>query len=308
MNNKRKKSKRKKLYKALISNNNPKIFHLLTENNIKKQNNINSYFNFSLLKSKSIIPSSSNTSRNHQKVNLKNSIEDLLKIQKSQRNSKIKNNSVLSTLINQKNRSKTKSKTKRGISAKKGKISQKKNSSYLSNNDFIKNIILFRKKNQNKIINDKTNKSQSNNNYCDYNSNNNSRTRPRSIRYSLIYGNKISNNIRPERPTIKYDNMILKKYNIESYINKNKKNETIKKIKDNNKKNKKWFEIKSNLEDLKGKAMLLLNKYYFLSENLYNELENLNSNGEINIYSNNYNYDYRKKIFLSEKNSDYSNY
>lgn len=304
MNRNRANSKGKILYNTIIRNINPKAFHLLTTNNIIKQNNINSFFPFSLSKSKSIVPFSTNTSRNQKNVHSKNSFEELLTNQNSERNSTIKNKSLLNTLLKQRNKSKSKSKTKRGISSKKAKISNLKNSSYLSNNEFIKNIILLRRKKKNcknKVIKNKNNKSQSNYYNINYNSNisNNSKTRPNSIRCSLTYVNKYSSISRPEKPKLKYDDIICKTSNIDSYINKNKINELVNKSGGTNK-IKKWLEIKSNLEDLKVKTMMLLNKYYFLSENLYNELEILNPSRE----ANNKSYDYRKKFYLHEKNYD----
>ena len=165
----RQNSKNKKLSNNIIKNITPKTLQLLTTNNIiKKQNNINNFIPFSLLKSKSLVPFSTNTSRNQKLNNLKQSFENLFN-QKSLRNSNTKNQSLINTLLKPKSNSKPKSMQKRGASSKKPKINNMKNSSYLSNNELIKNILLFRKKNKNKNKNknnkkkNKNNKSQSNN-------------------------------------------------------------------------------------------------------------------------------------------------
>ena len=79
-------SKNKKISNNITKNIPQKALQLLTTNNIKKQNNISNFFPFSLLKSRSIVPFSSNTSRNQKYNNLKNSFENLLNKQKSLRN------------------------------------------------------------------------------------------------------------------------------------------------------------------------------------------------------------------------------
>ena len=66
----RQSSKSKKISNNIVKNMNPKIIQLLTTNNNNnyKQNNITSFIPFSVLKSRSIVPTTSNTSRN-QKCN-----------------------------------------------------------------------------------------------------------------------------------------------------------------------------------------------------------------------------------------------
>lgn len=297
----RQNSKNKKLSNNIIKNITPKTLQLLTTNNIiKKQNNINSFIPFSLLKSKSLVPFSTNTSRNQKLNNLKQSFENLFN-QKSLRNSNTKNQSLINTLLKPKSNSKPKSIQKRGTSSKKPKINNMKNSSYLSNNELIKNILLFRKKNKNKnknknnIIKNKNNKSQSNN----YNINiNNSKSRSNSIRCSLTYVNRHSYIHKPEKPRIKYDDCI--------NITNNGYNKLSKLLeKDKHKyKNKKWADIHDKLENLKIKTNYLLNKYYFLTENLYNELELINSNYAKNNFINNKSYDYMKKNLIYDKNDE----
>ena len=259
-------TKNKKSSNNIIKNISPKTLQLLTTNNIiKKQNNISSFIPFSLIKSKSIIPFSTNTSRNQKLNNLKQSFENLFN-QKSLRNSTIKNKSLINTLLKPKSKSKTKSKQKKGMSSKKPKINNMKNSSYLANNEIIKNILLIRKKNKNKknaIKINNNNKSQSNNYKININ---HSKSRSNSIRCSLTYINRHSYIHKPEKPKLKYDICI----NITSNEN-NKLNKLIDKDKVNYK-NKRWAELYDKLENLKVKTNYLLNKYYILTENLNNEL------------------------------------
>ena len=284
-------SKNKKISNNIIKNISPKTLQLLTTNNIiKKQNNISSFIPFSLLKSKSIVPFSTNTSRNQKLNNLKQSFENLFN-QKSLRNSTIKNKSLINTLLRPKSKSKSKSKQKRGMSSKKPKINNMKNSSYLANNELIKNILLLRKKNKNKknAIKNNNNKSQSNNYKINMNY---SKSRSNSIRCSLTYINRHSYIHKPEKPRLKYDVCI----NITSNGN-NKLNKLLEKDKN---KNKRWAELYDKLENLKMKTNYLLNKYYILTENLHNELELINSNS--NCPKNRY--DYMKKNLIYDKNDE----
>lgn len=292
----RQSSKNKKLSNNITKNIPKKALQLLTTNNIKKQNNINNFLPFSLIKSRSIVPFSSNTSRNQKYNKLKNSFENVLNNQKSLRNSTIKNKSLINTLLNPK----SKSKPKRGISSQKPKINNMKNTSFFANNELIKNIVLLRKKNKNNnkgnLLKNKTNKTQNNNYNLNY-----SKSKPNSIRCSLTHVNRYSYISRPERPKLKYDNCFCITSN--EKINNNKNNiyyEKSKKIQ----KNKKWNELFNKLENLKTKTNCLLNKYYFLTENLYNELELLNSNYDKNIFINNKSYDYRKKLLMYDKNDE----
>jgi hypothetical protein len=315
----RQNSKSKNLSNNMIKSVVPKTIQLLSTNNKKTQNNKNSFITFSLLKSKSIAPSTSNTSRNQKFNNLKKSFENLFNNQVSSlRNSTSKNKSLMNSLLRPKSKSKpkTKSKQKCGISSKNHKICNlKESSSYLSNSDFIKNILLLRKKNKNKnnvIINMKNRNNKTQNNH--YNNKyilNNSKSRSNSIRCSLTYVNRYSYIAKPDRMKIKYNNNYTKCI----YINTNKKynkcynyNNTINDIikKDNNKNiNKdKWPELLLKLENLKIKTNFLLNKYYSLSENLYNELEILNQNCPRNILVNNKSYDFRKKYLIYNNKND----
>ena len=104
----RQSSKNKKLSNNITKNIPKKALQLLTTNNIKKQNNINNFLPFSLIKSRSIVPFSSNTSRNQKYNKLKNSFENALNNQKSLRNSTIKNKSLINTILNPKSKSKKK--------------------------------------------------------------------------------------------------------------------------------------------------------------------------------------------------------
>ena len=193
-------SQSKKISNNIIKNYPKKALQLIATNNKKKQNIINNYIPYSLIKSRSLVPFSSNTSRNQKNNNLKNSFENLINNQKSLRNSIIKNKSLINTILNSKSKSKSKSKQKRGISSKKPKINNMKNTSYL-NNDIIKNIVLLkrRNKNMNYIIKNKTNKSQ--NNSHNYNLNY-SKNRSNSIRCSLVYVNRYSNISKADKPLI----------------------------------------------------------------------------------------------------------
>ena len=285
--------------KKIVKNITPKVLQLLTTNNKKKQNNITKFLPFSLIKSRSIVPFSSNTSRNLKYNNLKNSFENLLNNQKSQKNSTIKNKSLINILL--KPKSKSKSKPKRGISSQKPKINNMKNSSYLSNNVIIKNIILQRAKNKNKsknnILKIKGNKTQNNNNL----NINYSKNKSNCIRCSLTYVNRYSFISKPDKPKLKYDNCIC----ITSNENSNKKKviTIFEKDKKSNK-NQKWMETLNKLENLKTNTKSLMNKYYFLCEDLSNELEILNSNYKKHIFANNKNYDYRKKLLMYDKNEE----
>ena len=292
-------SKNKKISNNITKNIPQKALQLLTTNNIKKQNNISNFFPFSLLKSRSIVPFSSNTSRNQKYNNLKNSFENLLNKQKSLRNSTIKNKSLINSILKPKSKSKSKSKPrskqKRGISSQKPKISNMKNSSYLVNNEFMKNIVLIRKKSKNNLI--KKNKSQNNN----YNiSINHSKSRTNSIRCSLNFVNRYSYISKPDKPKLKYDECVC-------ITSRERNNDKINKLIEKNKKlnkNGKWFDLYNKLENLKIKTNCLLNKYFSLTENLHNELEILNSNYDNNIFINNKSYDYRKKYLIYDKNYD----
>lgn len=313
----RQNSKSKNLSNNIIKTIAPKTIQLLSTNNKKKQNNKNNFIPFSLLKSKSIAPSSSNTSRNQKYNNLKKSFENLFNNQiSSLRNSTSKNKSLMNSLLwpKQKSKSKSKSKHKCGISSKKPKICNlKESSSYLSNSDFIKNILLLRKKNKNKNnliknMKSKNNKTQNNHYNNKYNLNN-SKSRSNSIRCSLTYVNRHSYITKPDRTKIKYNNNCSNCI----YINNNKKNnncynseinEIIKKDNNNNDNKIKWPELLLKLENLKIKTNYLLNKYYSLSENLYNELEILNQNCPRNVLANNKSYDFRKKYLIYNNKND----
>ena len=332
----RQSSKSKKISNNIVKNMNPMIIQLLTTNNNNKQNNITSFIPFSVLKSKSIVPTTSNTSRNQKCNNLKKSFENLFNNQISLRNSS-KNKSLINSLLRPKSKAKSKSKAKtnmktkpkKGISSNNSNSNSKicnlkESSSYLSNSDFIKNIILLRKKNKNKVINNKNktktknNKSQNNN----YNINMNySKSRSNSIRCSLTYMNRYSYVSKLDRTKIKYNdymNIASNKSNNNNYsiYNNNcynsKINELIqndkKKNTNENSKNKKWPELFQKLENLKMKTSHLLNKYYSLSENLCNELESLNLSHNHacarNVLVNNKSYDYRKKYLIYNKNED----
>ena len=315
----RQNSKSKNLSNNMIKSIVPKTIQLLSTNNKKTQNNKNSFITFSLLKSKSIAPSTSNTSRNQKFNNLKKSFENLFNNQVSSlRNSTSKNKSLMNSLLRPKSKSKpkTKSKQKCGISSKNHKICNlKESSSYLSNSDFIKNILLLRKKNKNKnnaIINMKNRNNKTQNNH--YNNKyilNNSKSRSNSIRCSLTYVNRYSYIAKPDRMKIKYNNNYTKCI----YINTNKKNnkyynynstinDIIKKDNNININKDKWPELLLKLENLKIKTNFLLNKYYSLSENLYNELEILNQNCPRNILVNNKSYDFRKKYLIYNNKND----
>ena len=218
-----------------------------------------------------------------------------------------------------------KTKPKKGISSNNSNSNSKicnlkESSSYLSNSDFIKNIILLRKKNKNKVINNKNktktknNKSQNNN----YNINMNySKSRSNSIRCSLTYMNRYSYVSKLDRTKIKYNdymNIASNKSNNNNNNYYNCYNNTINELiqsdknKVENTKNKKWPEIFQKLENLKMKTSHLLNKYYSLSENLCNELESLNLSHNHayarNVLVNNKSYDYRKKYLIYNKNED----
>ena len=175
-----------------------------------------------------------------------------------------------------------------------------KNTSFFANNELIKNIVLLRKKNKNNVKNNllknKNNKTQNNNYNLNY-----SKSRPNSIKCSLTHVNRYSYISRPERPKLKYDNFICITSNEKN--NNNKKKIYYEKSKKLHK-NKKWNELFNKLENLKTKTNCLLNKYYSLSENLYNELELLNSNYDSNNIINNKSYDYRKKILMYDKNDE----
>ena len=304
MYNKRQSFKNKKILNNITKNIPPKALQLPTTNSKKKPNIINNFLPFSLIKSRSIVPFSSNTSRNQKYNILKNSFENLLNNQKSLRNSTIKNNSLINTIIKPKSKSKSKSKPKqkRGISSQKPKINNMKNLSYLSNNEFIKNIILFRKnnksknKNKNNLIKNKNNKSQNNNININY-----LKSRPNSIRCSLTYINRYSYISKHGKPKLKYDDCICITSNEK---NNNKKiNNIFEKEKKINR-NPKWIELLKKFENLKNKTNSLLNNYYTLTENLSNELEMLNSNYDKNIFANNKTYDYRKKLLIYDKNDE----
>lgn len=304
MYNKRQSFKNKKILNNITKNIPPKALQLPKTNSKKKPNIINNFLPFSLIKSRSIVPFSSNTSRNQKYNNLKNSFENLLNNQKSLRNSTIKNNSLINTILKPKSKSKSKSKSKpkRGISSQRPKINNMKNLSYLSNNEFIKNIILLRKnnksKNKNNLIKNKNNKSQNNNNL----NINYSKSRPNSIRCSLTYINRYSYISKHCKPKLKYDDCICITSN-EKNNNKKKINNIFEKEKKINK-NPKWVELKQKLENLKNKTNFLLNNYYTLTENLTNELEMLNSNYDKNIFANNKSYDYRKKLLIYDRNDE----
>ena len=303
MYNKRQSFKNKKILNNITKNIPPKALQLPTNNSKKKQNIINNFLPFSLIKSRSIVPFSSNTSRNQKYNNLKNSFENLLNNQKSLRNSTIKNNSLINTILKPKSKSKSKSKTKqkRGISSQKPKINNMKNLSYLSNNEFIKNIILLRKnnksKNKNNLTKNKNNKSQNNNNL----NINYPKSRPNSIRCSLTYINRYSYISKHAKPKLKYDDFICITSNEK---NNNKKiNNIFEKEKKTNR-NPKWVELLKKFENLKLKTNSLLNNYYTLTENLSNELEMLNSNYDKNIFANNKSYDYRKNLLIYNKTDE----
>ena len=309
-------SKSKNLSNNIIKTIVPKTMQLLSTNNIKRQNNKNSFIPFSLLNSRNITPSTSITSRNQKLNNLKKSFENLFNNQVSSlRNSISKNKSLMNSILRPKpkSKSKIKSKHKCGMSSKNHKICNlKESSSNLSNSNFIKNILLLRKKNKNKNnviknLKNKNNKTQSNHYNNIYNLNN---SKSRSIRCSLTYVNRYSYIEKPERTKIKYNN----NYTNYIYINTNKKinnyynynyNNTINKIIKKDKDNKsKWPELLLKLENLKIKTNYLLNKYYSLSENLYNELEILNQNCPRNILVNNKSYDFRKKYLIYNNKND----
>ena len=316
----RQNSKSKNLSNNIIKTIAPKTIQLLSTNNKKKQNNKNNFIPFSLLKSRSLAPSTSNTSRNQKFNNLKKSFENLFNNQVSSlRNSTSKNKSLMNSLLRPKpkSKSKTKSKHKCGMSSKNPKICNlKESSSYLSNSDFFKNILLLRKKNKNKNyvfrnMKNKNNKTQNNHYNNKYNLNN-SKSKSNNIRCSLTYVNRYSYIAKPDRTKIKYNNNCIKCI----YLNTNKKNNncynfnsTINGIikKDNNKydNKSKWPELLIKLENLKIKTNFLLNKYYSLSENLYNELEILNQNCPRNNLVNNKSYDFRKKYLIyNNKNGE----
>ena len=90
----RQNSKSKNLSNNMIKSIVPKTIQLLSTNNKKTQNNKNSFITFSLLKSKSIAPSTSNTSRNQKFNNLKKSFENLFNNQVSS----LRNSTSKSTL------------------------------------------------------------------------------------------------------------------------------------------------------------------------------------------------------------------
>jgi len=328
----RQSSKSKKISNNIVKNMNPKIIQLLTTNNNNKQNNITSFIPFSVLKSRSIAPTTSNTSRNQKCNNLKKSFENLFNNQISLRNSS-KNKSLINSLLKPKSKAKSKSKAKANMKAKPKKgissnnsnsnskiCNLKESSSYLSSSDFIKNIILLRKNNKNKGTNNKSktktknNKSQNNN----YNINiNYSKSRSNSIRCSLTYMNRYSYVSKLDRTKIKYNdymNIASNKSNNNNNNYYNCYNSTINELiqndknKSENTKNKKWPELFQKLEILKMKTSHLLNKYYSLSENLYNELESLNLSYNHacvrNVLVNNKSYDYRKKYLIYNKNED----
>lgn len=296
MYKKRQNSKAKKSSNNITKNVPKKALQLLTTNSIKKQNIINNFLPFSLIKSRSIVPFSSNTSRNQKYNKLKNSFENLLNNQKSLRNSTIKNKSLINTILNPKSISKTKQ--KRGISSQKPKINNMKNTSFFANNEFIKNIVLLSKKNKNKnnLIKNKNNKTENNNYNLNY-----SKSRSNSIRCSLTYVNRYSYISKPGKNKIKYGNCICITSN-----EKDNKNIFFYEKNNNNKlyKNQKWNELFNKFENLKKKTNYLLKKYYCLTENLYNELEMLNSNYDKNTYINNKSYDYRKKLLMYDKNDE----
>lgn len=313
----RQNSKSKNLSNNIIKNIVPKTMQLLSTNNKKKQNSKNSFITFTLLKSKSIAPSMSNTSRNQKYNNLKKSFENLFNNQVSSlRNSTSKNKSLITSLLRSKlkSKSKPKSKHKSGMSSKNSKICNlKESSSYLSNSEFIKNIFLLRKKNKHKNnviknMKNKNNKTQNNHYNNKYNLNI-SKSRSNSIRCSLTYVNRYSYIAKPTRTKIRYNNNCANCI----YINTNKKNnicynreinEIIKKDNDKIDNKSKWPELLLKLENLKIKTNYLLNKYYSLSENLYNELEILNQNCPRNVLANNKSYDFRKKYLIYNNKTD----
>lgn len=270
------------MYKIRPSSKPKKISQNITKNYPSKklskkiQININNFLPISLAKSKSIVPFSTNTLRNKNFNKSKNSFDNLLNNQKSLRNSTIKNSSIITTKINSK--IKAKSKHKRGMSSQKPKINNIKNTSYLSNNEFIKNIVLYRKKNKNSNKN---------------NLMNNSKKKSNSIRCSLTYINRHSNISKPNKPKLKYENCVCLTSNNNNFTIYDKKN-----------KNEKWKDLVKKLEILKTKTNSLLNQYYTLSENLNNELEILNSNYDNNIFANSKSYDYRKKLLMYDKIDD----
>ena len=279
------------MYKTRPSSNSKKISHNISKNyptkklskilttNKKIRINISNFLPISLVKSRSIVPISSNTLRNQNSNKLKNSFDNLLNNQKTLRNSTIKNRSLITTILKPNSKSKSKSKKKRGVSSQNPKINNMKNTSYLSNNELIKNIVLYRKnyKNRKNIVN-------------------NSKKKSNSIRCSLTYINRCFNVTKPDRPKIKYGNFIC------VTSNNNNKNFNINLVSD--KKNKRWEELHKKLEKLKAKTNSLLNKYYTLSENLNNELEILSSNYDNNIFANSKSYDYRKKLLMYDKIKD----
>lgn len=284
-------SKKKKFTNNITKNFPSKLSQLLSTNNKKIQININNFLPYSLSKSRSIVPFSSNTSRNQKSNKLKHSFDNLINNQKSLRNSTIKNKSTINTII--KSKSKSKSKQKKGISTHKPKINNMKNTSYLANNELIKNLVLVRKNNRNKnniIIN---NKSQNNNsNLLNY-----QKKKSNSIRCSLTYINRYTHISKQDKSKLKYDNYIC----LTSHENNNINRNTI----DNKKnKNKKWGELINKFENLKSKTHSLLKKYYTLTENLSNELKMLSSHYEKNIFANSKSYDYRKQILMYDKNDD----
>lgn len=313
----RQNSKSKNLSNNIIKNIVPKTMQLLSTNNKKKQNSKNNFITFTLLKSKSIAPSMSNTSRNQKYNNLKKSFENLFNNQVSSlRNSTSKNKSLITSLLRSKlkSKSKPKSKHKSGISSKNSKICNlKESSSYLSSSEFIKNIFLLRKKNKHKNnviknMKNKNNKTQNNHYNNKYNLNI-SKSRSNSIRCSLTYVNRYSYIAKPIRTKIRYNNNCANCI----YINTNKKNnicynreinEIIKKDNDKMDNKSKWPELLLKLENLKIKTNYLLNKYYSLSENLYNELEILNQNCPRNVLANNKSYDFRKKYLIYNNKTD----
>jgi len=310
----RQNSKSKNLSNNIIKTIVPKTMQLLSTNNKKKQNSKNSFITFSLLKSRSIAPSTSNTSRNQKYNNLKKSFENLFNNQVSSlRNSTSKNKSLMNSLLRPKpkSKSKPKSKHKNGMSSKNSKICNlKESSSYLSSSEFIKNILLLRRKNKHKnnVIKNKNNKTQNNHYNNKYNLNN-SKSRSNSIRCSLTYVNRYSYIAKPDRTKIRYNNNCANFI----YINTTKKNnicynseinEIIKKGNDKIENKSKWPELLLKLENLKIKTNYLLNKYYSLSENLYNELEILNQNCPRNVLANNKSYDFRKKYLIYNNKTD----
>lgn len=294
----RQSSKGKKISNNITKNIPRKPLQLFTTNNIKNQNNINNFLPFSLIKSRSIIPFSSNTSRNQKNNNLKNSFENLISNQKSLRNSTIKSKSLINTILNQKSKSKPKSKPKRGTSSQKPKLTNLKNTSYLANNEIIKNIVFQRKNNRSK---NRNNISKNKNYKTQINNFNHSKTKSNSIRCSLMYVNRYSYISRPEKSKLKYDNCIC------LTTRENPSNNNNNKFFENNKilnKNKKWVDLFNKFEHLKTKTNSLLNKYHNLTQKYRNELEILNSGKDKIMFVNNKNYDCRKKYLIYDKNDE----